>query len=103
MRYTTKEDVSKKIHFADFFAPGYQKDTLWIHLGLCYMKTLDGVDDKLLKTYLCEYESLIKKYGTFYEVYDSNGKIFNRFLYKSDEAMLWCSIFLELYLKEKKT
>jgi hypothetical protein len=102
LKYTTKEDVEKKPHFANFFVPGYEGDTLWIHLGLCYMKTLRGADDKLLKKYISEYESLIIKHKTFYEVYDSNGKIFERFFYKSDEAMLWCSIFLELCLNEKK-
>jgi len=102
LRYTTKEDVSKKLHFTNILCHGYETDTLWIHLGLCYMLTISDVDKKLFKTYLKKYEELIQKYKTFYEVYDSNGKVFKRVFYTSDEAMLWCSIFLELYLENKK-
>ncbi|MGV8168697.1 MAG: hypothetical protein ACP5N3_01435 [Candidatus Nanoarchaeia archaeon] len=102
LRYTTKEEVSGKFHAANFFCPGYETDTLWMHLGLCYLKTLEHTDKKLLKNYLDKYEKLIRKYKTFHEVYDSSGKVFSRALYKSDEGMLWCSIFLELYLKENR-
>jgi len=101
MKYTTREDAPKKMHFANFFCPDYEKDNPWMHLGLCYMKTIKDTDEKLLLTYLKQYEELIQKYKTFYEVYDSDGKVFSRTFYKSDEAMLWCSIFLELYLEKK--
>lgn len=69
-----------------------------MHLGLCYLKILNENNTKLLRKYLLKYEELIVKQKTFYEVYDADGKVFSRALYKSDEGMIWCSIFLELYL-----
>lgn len=101
LKYTAKEDAPKKMHLADIFNPGYEKDTLWMHLGLCYIKTIKSTDKKLLRKYLAVYERLIKKNKTCHEVFNSEGKIFSRPLYRSDEGMLWCSIFLELYLGEK--
>ncbi|MFA6073453.1 MAG: hypothetical protein WC758_05045 [Candidatus Woesearchaeota archaeon] len=102
LKYTTKEEASKKMHIANILCPGYETDTQWIHLGLCYMKIVSEIDKPLLNKYLFQYETLIQKHKTFYEVYDNNGQVFNRLLYKSDEAMLWCSIFLQLYLENKK-
>ncbi|MGV8162827.1 MAG: hypothetical protein ACP5N2_05855 [Candidatus Nanoarchaeia archaeon] len=102
LKYTTKEDCSKKMHLANILCPGYETDTIWIHLGLCYMKTISDTDKKLSESYIKKYEELIQKHKTFFEVYDTDGKIFSRTLYKSDEAMLWCSIFLELYLKNNR-
>jgi hypothetical protein len=102
LRYTTKEDAPKNLHIANFFCPGYETDTLWIHLGLCYMKAINPVDKKLLRQYLNEYESLIQKHNTFYEVYDTDGKVYSRAFYRADETMIWCSIFLDLYLENKK-
>jgi hypothetical protein len=102
LKYTTKEDASKTLHIADVLVPGYEKDTIWMHLGLCYLKAIKDLEPKLLKNYLDKYQNLILDNKTFHEVFDSNGKIFSRLLYKSDEAMLWCSIFLELQLSFKK-
>lgn len=102
LKYTTKEDAPKKMHFANFFCPDYEKDNPWMHLGLCYMKTIKDIDKKSLSKYLKQYEALIRKYGTFYEVFDSDGRVFSRTFYKSDEAMIWCSIFLHLNLNYKK-
>lgn len=101
LRYTTKEDAPKKMHITNILCPGYETDTLWMHLGLCYIKSIKNVDPLLYETYLDKYELLIKKHRTFYEVYDTHGKKFSRLLYKSDEAMLWCSIFLEMYIERR--
>jgi len=99
LKYTSKEDIPKDFHFADFFVPGYEKDTIWMHLGLCYLKFIEKYDKKLLKKYLKQYKILIQKYGNFYELYFANGKPFKRSLYITDDSMSWVAIFWELYKK----
>lgn len=103
LQYTSKEETINKFHYADLFVPGYEADTIWMHLGVCYLKVLDRYEEKkLLLRHLKEYELLIDKHKTFYEVYTSEGKPFSTLLYKSDDAMIWVSVFLELYLKHFK-
>jgi hypothetical protein len=95
LKYTALDDVSK-LNFGDFLAPGYERDTLWMHLGLCYLTVVKKYDSKLFKKYLEQYESLIVLHKNFLEVYFPNKKPFNRLFYVCDESMLWCSIFLDL-------
>lgn len=99
LKYTTKEDVPKNLHWADKLAPGYEEDTIWMHLGICYLKFVSMYDKKLLKKYLKQYEHLIKKYKNFLEVYFANGRPFSRPLYVSDESMSWVAGFLDLFKK----
>ncbi len=97
LKYTVKEDTPKDFHFADKLVPGYEANNIWMHLGLCYLEILRGHDEKRLGQHLKQYEYLLQKHKTFYEVYNEEGKPFNTLLYKSDDAMIWASIFLKLY------
>lgn len=99
LKYTAKVDVPKTMHVADLFVYGYEHDTIWMHLGICYLKVVEKLDEDLLKKYLKQYESLIKKHGNFLEVYFAEGKPFIRPLYYTDESMSWVAVFLELYEK----
>ncbi len=96
LKYTASEDTPKDFHFADRLVPGYEANNVWMHLGLCYLETLRGIDDKRLAQHLKQYEYLLQKHKTFYEVYNEKGRPFSTLLYKSDDAMLWSSILLEL-------
>lgn len=99
LKYTAKEDVPKKLHLADLFAYGYEHDTVWMHLGICYLKVIEKHNKALLKKYLKQYEDLIKKHSNFLEVYFPEGKPFIRLFYYTDESMSWVAVFLELYEK----
>ncbi len=96
LKYTRREDIKHKFHFADMLVSGYERDTSWVHLGMNYLEIVGKTDVKLLKEYLKVYEKLILKHKNFLEVYDSNGKPFSRLLYESDENMLWSCIWLSL-------
>lgn len=100
LKYTSKADVPEKFHWSDKIVPGYEKDTLWVHLALCYMKVVDKYYSKLSNKYVRQYESLIKKHKNFLELYFPNGEPFKRHLYVCDERMIWVAGFLELYLKK---
>lgn len=99
LKYTTKEDVPKKLHLADLFVYGYEHDTVWVHLAMCYLKIVERADKELLKQYLKQYESKIKEHKNFLEVYFADGKPFKRPLYVVDDSMIWVAVFLELYQK----
>lgn len=100
LKYTSKEDVPKKLHFADIFAYGYEHDTIWMHLGMCYLKVLNMYDKKTLHKHLDQYARLIKEHKNFLEVYFANKKPFKRFGYVCDESMIWVAGFLDLYKKK---
>lgn len=101
LKYTAKEDIPEKLHWTDKIVPGYEKDTQWIHLGLCYMRVVDKYDRKLSRIYTKQYEDLIIKHKNFLELYFPDGKPFKRPLYVCDERMIWVAGFLELYSKNK--
>jgi hypothetical protein len=99
LRYMSSEDIKHKFHFANILVPGYEKNSVWVHLGMNFLEVLENYDKKLLKKYLKTYETLILKHKNFLEVYDFNGNPFSKPLYESDENMLWASIFLALKLR----
>ncbi|MBN1385942.1 hypothetical protein JW968_03110 [Candidatus Woesearchaeota archaeon] len=74
--------------------PDYEADTLWTHLGLCYISVVSKVDKKLAKEYLSRYKENIEKHKNFLEVYWPNGKPFRTLLYYCDHNMLWASMYL---------
>ena len=96
LKYTSKEDVPKDLHVANLFVPGYEADTIWIHLGLCFMSVVKKYDSKSFRKYLESYEKNIKKHKNFLEVYFADGSVFKKPLYYCDDSMLWVSIFLDL-------
>jgi len=96
LKYTSKEDVPKNLHVANLLVPGYEADTIWVHLGLCFMSVVKKYDSKVFRAYLESYEKNIVKHKNFLEVYFADGSIFKRPLYYCDDSMLWVSIFLDL-------
>lgn len=97
LRYTAPEDVPKNLHAADMIAYGYEHDTVWMHLGLCFLDVVEKYDKKLLKKYMKEYEKLIVKHGNFLELYFPDGEPFRRLLYVADDSMIWVASFLAKY------
>ena len=95
LRYTDKRHKEKH-SFIDKLVPNYEGDTVWVHLGLCFMDVVKRYDKKLLKRYLDKYSNNILLYRNFLEIFDKNGKPFRTLFYHSDEEMSWCAKYLEL-------
>ncbi|MFP4424310.1 MAG: hypothetical protein ACLFP2_03685 [Candidatus Woesearchaeota archaeon] len=91
----TKRDAGNKIK-ASILAPGYEDDSLWMHIGSLFLQLIKEVSRKDFNTYLKRYTTLIEEHQTFLEVLDKEGKPFKRLFYITDEAMLWASIYLSL-------
>lgn len=97
-----RNDTKGRFNFANLLVNGYEKDTVWIHLGLCYMQTLQKFDKTAeLKKHLIAYTKNINEHNNFLEVYTSKGKPFKSLLYECEESMIWCAIYLDLITKTK--
>lgn len=77
-------------------APNYEGNTIWPHLGLCYINVVAKIDKKMAKKYLQKYKQEIQKHHTFLELYDAQGNPYKTLFYVTDEAMLWSSMWLKL-------
>ncbi len=94
LKYNTNRDVKHKLHIADMFAGDYERDSVWIHLGLCFMDVTRRFDMQRFEQYLDRYTYLIEKHQNFLEVYDRDGNPLHNFFYYSDESMSWVSKWL---------
>ena len=77
-------------------APNYEGNSIWIHLGLCYLDIVATVDARLAKKYAALYGQKIQEHKNFLELYDPHGLPYNTSFYYSDTGMLWCSKLLSL-------
>ena len=77
-------------------APNYEGNTIWAHMGLCYIDVVARTNKALARKYLKEYEEQIKVHKTFLELYDAEGNPYKSFFYITDEGMLWASKWLAL-------
>ncbi len=99
LRYvSTRDKAREKVdwHLAAALAPGYETDSVWAHLGLAYLRVLAQADAPRARRHVRAYGGLIRRHGTFLELYDAHGAPYETPLYVTDEAMLWCAPWLAL-------
>ena len=96
LKYTTDPKKIHKMHLIEIFAGDYERDAIWMHLGLCFLDVVKKYDENRFGHYIEQYEKLIKKHKTFLEVYDKKGRPFRTRLYITDESMLWAAKYLHL-------
>lgn len=95
LKYTTS--IPKQFSFPlNMFAANYEGNSIWMHLGLCYLDVIARADKALLQKYLEEYKKRIEKHKTFVEVYTSEGSIYKTRFYVADEGMLWAAKYVQL-------
>jgi hypothetical protein len=96
LKYAATKKKTTPAILRELFAGDYERDTVWIHLGLCFLDTVKQYDKKRFNTYMKQYEHQIKKHKNFLELYDRNGEPFKTPFYIADEGMLWVSKYLAL-------
>lgn len=99
VKYVKSKSEDGKLIIASLFSSGWQADSIWPMVGLPFIEVVMSVDKKLGRKYLLQYKRLMEKYGTFLEVYDSSTKPYKSLFYSCDEGMIWCSLWLDLFLK----
>jgi hypothetical protein len=92
----TQSRYGNFLFFPSLFARNYESNSIWMHLGLCYLDVVSKVDKKLLRKYLSSYKKQIEKHHNFLEVYDEKGKPYKSMFYLCDDSMIWASKYLEL-------
>lgn len=77
-------------------ASNYEGNSIWMHLGLCYLDVVASVDKKLARRYLAQYKEKIVSHKNFLELFSTNGSVYKTLFYHSDEGMVWVSKWLVL-------
>ena len=97
LKYGTLESKKQQNYSGySIFAEDYETNTIWMHIGLFYVKLLKQIDKKGYQKYKKEYEKLILKHRNFLETFTKKGKPYKTFFYYSDESMLWAANYLTL-------
>jgi hypothetical protein len=98
LKYASRKFKEQKMIDGELLAGDYERDVIWAHIGLMYIRVVADLDKNLARKYLEQYKKQIETYHTFIEVYDKDGKPFKTLLYYADEGMLWAANYL--YLKK---
>lgn len=96
LKYTSSKIKYPKHSKIDFFAKGYERDSVWMHMGPLYVKLVKRVDKRKAGEYIQQYKEVIEKYGNYLEVFDEDGNPFKSSFYYTDESMLWGCLYLDL-------
>jgi len=99
LKYTAQREKDERWFFSELLVKDYETNSIWMHLGLCYLDVLRKYDGKRFAFHLQQYTELLQKHKTFLEVFDNKGKPFRTPFYLCDEGMLWVSKWLELSQK----
>lgn len=99
LKYNSKRFKEHKMIYPEFIVGDYERDAIWVHAGMMFIRIVSMIDKKLARQYLAQYKKQIDKHKNFLEVYDKDGKPFKTLFYYTDESMLWCANYL--YLKKK--
>ncbi|MGM5482260.1 MAG: hypothetical protein ACQESF_02250 [Nanobdellota archaeon] len=99
LKYTIDKKNTKLIFPLNILLDDYETNTIWLHLGLCYLDFIKKFAKNQLDEYINLYEDIIQRHKTFPEILEPDGSLYKRPHYVSDEGMLWASKLL--YLKQK--
>ena len=95
LKYTQKHLKQRYLVLQNLLASNYQGNTIWVHLGLCYMDVIAKYDKRLLKRYIDAFSAKINEHKNFLEIYNADGSLYKTFFYHTDDSMVWCSKYLE--------
>ncbi|MGM0609176.1 MAG: hypothetical protein ACQESP_12265 [Candidatus Muiribacteriota bacterium] len=102
IKYSEKRDKKKELKIPEFFAPNYEGNTYWPHIGYCYLETFGKIDKKNLKRNIKNIINLMKTHNNFLEVYKKNTEPYKSLFYTADSNMIWCSGYFWLSKSLKK-
>jgi hypothetical protein len=99
LRYFERRDPSSELPVPRFFTPNYQGDPSWMQLCPAYLQVLRADDAAAMVRERDRVAALIERDGSYLELYTTEGQPYRGrgWLYFADEAMIWASMFLDLY------
>ena len=99
LKYNSGRAKCSKMHFLEMFAGDYERDSIFMHISLCFMDVLKKYNKQQFNRHMAQYADLIKKHKNFLEIYNYQGLPFKNLFYITDESMLWASKYLHLKKK----
>jgi len=93
LKYTAKPAPQRRISMG-FFVPNYAGNTIWTHLGGCYLQVLQKANKAEFKASIGRYKEMIEKHKNFLEVFNPDGTPYKSRFYFSDDSMLWAANYL---------
>ena len=91
LKYTAKSNGADVLA-QRIFAPNYEGNTIWAHMGLLYVQLLRKINPALAQKHVESYRKQVEQYGTFLELYEPRGKKpYKSLFYAADEGMLWAA------------
>ncbi|RLE45821.1 hypothetical protein DRJ22_03505 [Candidatus Woesearchaeota archaeon] len=82
--------------FVKFFVPGWQSDVVWPFLGLPFLESVKSFKPSLVKKYKFQYNEIIERYKTLFELYSRDSKPYGSLFYHADDGLIWAAIYLNL-------
>lgn len=97
LRYFNRKTKEHRMLWTEFLVPNWEMDTVWGHLGMLFLETLERYNKSALKGYLEKWKGVIERDQNFIEVHHPEGRPYKSLVYAADEGMLWSSIWLRLW------
>ncbi len=94
VKYTQHRIKEQELFFPSFFAPNYEGNAIWTHLGFCFLDIVMQADKKQAEGYIADYAKLIEKHANVLEVFHPDGTPYKRLFYFRDDGLLWAVKFL---------
>ena len=88
LRYVSELDAAREktsLHIVNLLSKDYESHSIWMHLGLAYLRMLMKRDADAARRHLKRYGQLIRQHRTFLEVYDTTGEPFMRTFYAGED------------------
>lgn len=96
MRYTNDASAFRHRWWARSVMRNYADTTVWTWHGVFYLQLLKQYEHPDYPKQLASFESMITRYGTFPELLRPDGSWYKTLIYKSDDGMVWCALYLAL-------
>lgn len=97
LKYSSSgKSISKTLLIEKLFMGDYERNTIWMHLGMCYLDCMKNFYASRLDDYLKKVSEQIKENRNFLEVFTPEGKPYEVKLHITEEGMLWACKYLDL-------
>lgn len=97
LRYSRKEPTyGLMTPVFRFVAPNYEGNSIWCHLGLCFLYAVKRMRPDLLADYLEAYTLFISRHKNMLEVFGEDARPYKSHFYITDDAMSWAVMYSDL-------
>ncbi|RME70951.1 MAG: hypothetical protein D6776_10975 [Planctomycetota bacterium] len=93
LKYHARRLPELEVGVQRWFLPNYQGDSIWTFFSVGWIELLARVDRAAARAHLRTYETLLQRYGTWWEVFepDGSGPLRGRLGHGADWGMLWAA------------